>query len=218
MNETKREHDAARAAKETTTGRVLHSAGVYDLLAWALLGSHERAFRQRVLDLGRVSPGGAILDVGCGTGTLALLAKERVGPAGVAHGVDASPEMIARARKKARRAGLDVAFDEAVIEALPFPAATFDTVISTLMLHHLPRALRAKGAREMHRVTRPGGRVVVVDFGGRTGGRSFLERFHRHGRLELAEMIRVLTGAGLTVEESGAMGVHDLQFVVARVP
>jgi len=218
MNETKREHDAAHAAKETTTGRVLHSAGIYDLLAWALLGSHERAFRQRVLDLGRVSPGGAILDVGCGTGTLAILARERVGPAGVARGVDASPEMIARARKKARKAGLDVAFDEAGIEALPFPEETFDAVVSTLMLHHLPRALRERGAKEMHRVTKRGGRVVVVDFGARTGGRSFLERFHRHGRLELAEVVRVLTGAGLTVEESGAMEMHDLQFVVARVP
>ncbi len=221
MNETRREHaaaHAAHAATTTTAGRVLRSAGAYDLLVYALLGGRERAFRQRVLDLGHVSPGEAILDVGCGTGTLTILAKERVGPAGVARGVDASPEMIARARKKAREVGLDVAFDEALVEALPFPARTFDVVLSTLMLHHLPRALRESGAKEMHRVTRRGGCVVVVDLGAGTRGRSFLDRFHRHGRLELDELVGVFTGAGFAVEESGALGVHNLQFVVARVP
>jgi hypothetical protein len=70
----------------------------------------------------------------------------------------------------------------------------------------------------MRRVAKPGGWVVVVDFGARTGGRSILERFHRHGRVELTEIQRVLTGAGLRIDDSGPMGLHDLQFVVARVP
>jgi ubiquinone/menaquinone biosynthesis C-methylase UbiE len=101
---------------------------------------------------------------------------------------------------------------------MPFPAQRFDAVLSTLMLHHLPRPVREQCAREMRRVARPGGRVVVVDFGARTGAGSILERFHRHGRIEPAEIQRVLTDAGLRVEQSGAMGLHDLQFVVARVP
>jgi ubiquinone/menaquinone biosynthesis C-methylase UbiE len=202
----------------TTTGRVLHSAGAYDWLAWLLLGGRERAFRQRVLELGHVTTRDAVLDVGCGTGTLAILAKERVGPSGAAHGIDASPEMIAKARRKAKRAGLEVSFEQAVVEAMPFPAQRFDAVLSTLMLHHLPRPVREQCAREMRRVARPGGRVVVVDFGARTGAGSILERFHRHGRIEPAEIQRVLTDAGLRVEQSGAMGLHDLQFVVARVP
>jgi ubiquinone/menaquinone biosynthesis C-methylase UbiE len=165
-----------------------------------------------------VTPGNAVHDVGCGTGTLAILAKERVGPSGAARGIDASPEMIAKARRKAKRAGLEVSFEEAVVEAMPFPAETFDAVLSTLMLHHLPRSVREQCAREMRRVARPGGRVVVVDFGARTGGKSILERFHRYGRIEPAEIQRVLTDAGLRVDESGPMGLHDLQFVVARVP
>jgi|SRR5579859_240500 len=209
-------HAETRAT--ATTGRVLHSAGAYDWLAWLLLGGRERAFRQRVLELGHVTTDDAVLDVGCGTGTLAILAKERVGAKGAAHGIDASPEMIARARRKARRAGLDVSFEQAVVEAMPFPEQTFDVVLSTLMLHHLPRPVREQCAREMRRVARPGGRVVVVDFGARTGGRSFLERFHRHGRVELTEIRRVLTDAGLRIEDSGPMGLHDLQFVVGRVP
>ena len=202
----------------TTTGRVLHSAGAYDWLAWLLLGGRERAFRQRVLELAHVTTRDAVLDVGCGTGTLAILAKERVGPSGAAHGIDASPEMIAKARRKAKRAGLEVSFEQAVVEAMPFPAQKFDAVLSTLMLHHLPRPVREQCAREMRRVARPGGRIVVVDFGARTGAGSILERFHRHGRIEPAEIQRVLTDAGLRVEQSGAMGLHDLQFVVARVP
>jgi ubiquinone/menaquinone biosynthesis C-methylase UbiE len=209
-------HAETRATR--TTGQVLHSAGAYDWLAWLFLGGRERAFRQRVLELGHVAPHDAVLDVGCGTGTLAILAKERVGAKGAAHGIDASPEMIARARRKARRAGLEVSLQEATVEAMPFPAQTFDVVLSTLMLHHLPRSVREQCAREMRRVARPGGRVVVVDFGPRAGARSILERFHRHGRVELTEIQRVLTDAGLRIDDSGPMGLHDLQFVVARIP
>ena len=56
--------------------------------------------------LARVEPGEAVLDIGCGTGSLAIAAKRRVGPSGLVHGIDASPEMIVRARKKASRAGI----------------------------------------------------------------------------------------------------------------
>lgn len=202
----------------TTTGRVLHSAGAYDWIVRLFLGGGERAFRERVLELGQVSTGDAVLDVGCGTGTLAILAKERVGPSGKAHGIDASAEMIARARRKAGRATADVSFQEAIVEDMPFAAPTFDVVLSTLMFHHLPRSVRERCAREMRRVARAGGRVVVVDFGPRSGKGSILDRFHRYGRVEPAEIQRVLTEAGLRVEETGPMGMHDMHFVVARAP
>jgi demethylmenaquinone methyltransferase/2-methoxy-6-polyprenyl-1,4-benzoquinol methylase/phosphoethanolamine N-methyltransferase len=68
----------------------------------------------------------------CGeTGSLALAAKRRVGATGEVVGIDASAEMIARATSKARRARVDVRFQNAVAEALPFPDARFDTVLST---------------------------------------------------------------------------------------
>ena len=79
------------------------------------------------------------MDIGCGTGTLAIAAKRRVGPAGGVFEVDASPEMIARARKKARKRGVAVNLENAVVQNLPFEDASFDAVLSTVMLHHLGR-------------------------------------------------------------------------------
>src|SRR5512138_982898 len=107
---------SARAATETT-GRLIHWAAGYDLLAWVFLLGRERAFRDRLAGLARLTAGEAVLDVGCGTGTLALAAKRRVGAGGVVHGVDASPEMIDRARGKARKARLEVTFETAAAEA-----------------------------------------------------------------------------------------------------
>ena len=203
-----------------TTGLVLHSTTrYYDLSTWLLTFGRERAFRERLVDLARLEPGERALDVGCGTGTLAIAAKRRVGPGGTVHGVDASPEMIAGARRKATKAGVDVDFQIAVVEALPFPDARFDAVLSTLMLHHLPRPVREQCAREMRRVLKPGGRVVAVDFATpareRTG---LLARMHRHGHMALRDIVELLSGAGLSVVESGAVGVSDLQFAVATVP
>ena len=220
MSHTRRDHSAHDAARTPhTIGRVLHSARGYDVLAWLLLGGRERAFRQKVIDLARLTPADSVLDVGCGTGTLAILAKAQVAATSAVCGIDASPEMIDRAIHKAKSSGVDVTFKNAVVEAIPFPDGSFDVVLSTLMLHHLPRAVREQCAREMRRVAKPQARVVAVDFGG-TGRvqRSFLERFHPHGRLPLSEIVRVVTDAGLAVEESGPMGLHDLQFVVARAP
>ena len=201
-----------------TLGRVLHSARGYDLLAWLFLGGRERAFRQRILDLARVAPTDSVLDVGCGTGTLAILAKERVATSTMVCGIDASPAMIEKATRKATESRVDVTFQIAVVEAVPFSDATFDVVLSSLMLHHLPRAVREQCAREMRRVAKPKARVVAVDFGGDRAKRSLFDRLHSHGRLPLAEIVRVLSEAGFTIDESGLLGVHDLQFFIARAP
>src|SRR4030095_11476992 len=105
-----------------TSGLVLHGpARYYDLLAWLLMRGKEGAFRERVVDLARLQSGESVLDVGCGTGTLAIAAKQRVGPTGAVYGIDASPEMIARAGRKAKKAGIEVFFKNAVVEALSFP-------------------------------------------------------------------------------------------------
>jgi ubiquinone/menaquinone biosynthesis C-methylase UbiE len=202
-----------------TTGRVLHSTRCYDLLAWLMTGGREPAFRKRIIEMAHVGQGESVLDVGCGTGTLAILAKRYVGPIGRVSGIDASPEMIATAQRKASKANVDVAFQAAIVESLPFGDATFDVVLSTLMLHHLPRAARQQCAREMRRVVKGGGRVLVVDFGVAEHRRKgFLTHFHRHGRVEHDEVISVLRDAGLTVVESGAMGMWNLHFVLAALP
>jgi ubiquinone/menaquinone biosynthesis C-methylase UbiE len=205
-----------RTSAPATTGRVLHWAGRYDLLAWLLLLGRERAFRERLVDLARVGPGDVVLDVGCGTGTLAIAAKRRVGPSGSVHGIDASPEMIARATAKAARAGVDVTFRTGVVEALPYADASVDVVLSTLMLHHLPRKARQACAREIRRVLRPGGRVLVVDFGPTPHGkRGLIGHFHRHGYVDLRDIVALLSDAGLGVVASGAVGVRNLHFALA---
>jgi ubiquinone/menaquinone biosynthesis C-methylase UbiE len=202
-----------------TGGNVLHAARLYDFLAWAVMLGRERAFRNKVVELARLQPGESVLDVGCGTGTLAIAAKRRVGSTGQVYGIDASLEMIGRAGEKAGKTSLDVEFKNEVIEAMTFSDARFDAVLSTLMLHHLPRSVRPEGVRQMRRVLKPGGRVLIVDFGGTEDHGGFLAHFHqRHGHVKPAEVRVLLSSAGLNVVDSGAVGVKDLHFTLATAP
>ncbi|HUZ63197.1 MAG TPA: methyltransferase domain-containing protein, partial [Acetobacteraceae bacterium] len=207
------------SAMAVNHGLVLHAAARYDLTVWLMTLGRERAFREKILQLARLQPGEAVLDVGCGTGTLAIAAKRRVGPAGAVYGIDASPEMLARADRKARKAGFKIALKQAAAQELPFPDARFDAVLTTLVLHHLPRRAREQCAREIARVLKPGGRVLAVDFSAPARKRrGFLSRFHRHGHVTLGDIVTLLGGAGLDIVESGAAGFRDLQFAVAMAP
>lgn len=128
-------------------------------------GGYGEAFRKQIVDEASLKPGESVLDCGCGTGTLAVIAKHLVGAEGRVQGIDLSRDQLEIARKKAQREGLDIEFDEGSVDELPFPDASFDAIFSTLMLHHLPATVKDGTFREMRRVLKPGGRIVIADFG-----------------------------------------------------
>jgi ubiquinone/menaquinone biosynthesis C-methylase UbiE len=103
----------------------------------------------------------SVLDVGCGTGTLAI-EMARV-PGVTVTGVDGDPEILTRARRKAGAEGVE--WREAMADALPAADGTFDTAVTSLLLHHLAPATKAAALAEMHRVLRPGGTLLVADWG-----------------------------------------------------
>jgi ubiquinone/menaquinone biosynthesis C-methylase UbiE len=198
---------------------VLHShASYYDIVLRLLTLGHGQTVHARLVELAGLVPGERVLDVGCGTGTLALLARPRVGASGTVDGIDASPEMVERAARKAQRRGVPVNFRLAAVEALPFPDRSFDVAFSTLMFHHLPRPLRRACVRELARVLRPGGRVLIADFQPpwrRPGG--WLARLHRNGSVATEEIRALLVDTGFRVLESGDVGVNNLHFTMAAL-
>lgn len=147
-----------------TTGAVIHWTSQYDIFA-RLMGLGVNGVNSRmIVEMAKIKPGDRILDVGCGTGDLTLTAKHYAGASGSAYGIDASPEGIDLARKKAERIGSGTVFEVGLIEEIPYPDAMFDVVISRLVIHHLPDDLRHTGFAEIFRVLKPGGLLVLADF------------------------------------------------------
>lgn len=187
-----------------TAGRVLHGARFYDLFGKIFTLGRDTAIRDTLIELAAPAAGDTVLDVGCGTGTLALALQAALGT-GEVHGIDASPEMIEVARRKAVQARSGVDFRLALIEAIPFADATFDVVTSMLMLHHLPDDLKRRGLAEIRRVLKPGGRLVVMDFAvagqsalgpGRPLGHLLMMFGHARGVSTLETLQRALKDTG----------------------
>ncbi len=155
-----------------TTGNVIHWANRYDLVVEIMGLGQAGRLRRKTIEFAQIAPGERVLDVGCGTGALTLLAKQHAGSTGQVCGLDAAPEMIEVARRKAARQRAEVDFRVGVIEQLPYPDGSFDVVLSSLMMHHLPADLKPTALAEIRRVLRrpdavsgkPNGRLVIVDF------------------------------------------------------
>jgi ubiquinone/menaquinone biosynthesis C-methylase UbiE len=118
-----------------------------------------------LVDQAGIRPGHRVLEIGCGTGNLALLVG-LLHPDAVVVGLDPDPRALARARRKAGRRSLPVRFDRGFAQELPYADASFDRVLSALMFHHLGPDERARALLEVRRVLQPGGSLHLVDFGG----------------------------------------------------
>jgi ubiquinone/menaquinone biosynthesis C-methylase UbiE len=202
-----RHSESGEAPTKETKGLVLNDGWRYDLGEWFhdTLSFHGtfRKLRQRTINLACIQPGEQVLDVGCGTGTLAMEAARRVGRAGRVAGVDPGTQQIARARAKAARRIAPIEFQIGVIEQLPFPDQTFDVVFSTLMMHHLPTPLKRQGLAEIARVLKPGGRLVIADFKHKQERVGQAVRFHAGGSRiqELAALLKETGFDQLETEE-----------------
>jgi ubiquinone/menaquinone biosynthesis C-methylase UbiE len=126
--------------------------------------TRERTFKEKLLDQAELDGAGDVLDLGSGTGTLAIWAKLRKPDLRI-RGLDGDPSIIAQARRKAERAGAEIPFDEGLSYELPYEDASFDRVLSSLFFHHLVLRDKERTIGEIARVLRPGGELHVADWG-----------------------------------------------------
>ncbi|MBO0694134.1 MAG: class I SAM-dependent methyltransferase [Acidimicrobiaceae bacterium] len=139
----------------------------YDAMRWAF-GAQPLA--RRLVEAAGPQAGEVVLDLATGTGAVALLLAERPGVQVI--GVDPDPKALARAGRKARRAGVAerIRFERGYGQEIPVPDDSVDRVLCALAFHHLDAETKDRTLREVGRVLRPGGGLFVLDFGGHTTG------------------------------------------------
>ena len=119
--------------------------------------------RQDLIEQANIDASHKILDLGCGTGTLAVQLKQLY-PAAQVVGLDPDPKALRRAKAKSQRAGVTVALDQGFADELPYETGSFDRVFSSFMFHHLEQREREKALKEILRVLGAGGSFHLVDF------------------------------------------------------
>lgn len=146
-----------------TKGQVIHTPRLYEFIVWVMTRGKEQSFRKAIAELVDLKKGESVLDIGCGTGTMALLAKQYVGEEGRSCGIEPSLEMVSFARQKAKRRKSLIDINPGVIEQINYPSQSFDVILCLIVMHHMPDETKIQGIKEMARVLKTGGRLMVVD-------------------------------------------------------
>lgn len=162
----------------------------YDVTNEVLSFGIHRLWRRSAVKYSGAQAGDAILDCATGTGDLALAFKRKVGPTGRVMGTDFCPEMLQSAPAKAAQAGLELEFQVADAMALPFESNTFDVASIAFGIRNVDDPVVC--LREMARVVKPGGRVVVLEFGQPTG--LFGALFRVYSKVVMPTVGGLLTG------------------------
>jgi len=162
MTDTAQPSRESAQFSEQVQGMFDRIAGRYDLLNSLMTAGLHHSWRTRAVDRADVKPGDAILDVCCGTGDLAFELARRVAPGGHVVGCDFSEQMLDLAREKAADRGVPVRFEWADALQLPYDDNRFDAVTVGFGVRNF--ADRDRGLREMARVLKPGGRLVILEF------------------------------------------------------
>jgi len=126
--------------------------------------TRERSFKHALIKQAGFEPGQQVLDLASGTGTLAIWIKQHQPQVHVT-GVDGDPAILSLATRKAQKAKVSVQFDRALSYNLPYPAAHFERVVSSLFFHHLSWENKQRTAQELFRVLKPGAELHVADWG-----------------------------------------------------
>jgi ubiquinone/menaquinone biosynthesis C-methylase UbiE len=148
---------------EKQNGQMGKWARYYDIIMALMTLGREKQLRKMEIILAGLKHGDRVLEIGCGTGSLTIAAREQVGPSGTSDGIDIAPEMVAVASRKAARKRVDVSFTVGSIADIPFPDNSFNEVLCSFMIFHMPEDVRRKGFIEIYRVLRSGGHVCIVD-------------------------------------------------------
>jgi len=171
----------------------------------------EDGFKRRLLDQANLQAGERVLDLGCGTGTLTVMAQRRQ-PGAEIIGLDGDQQVLEIARRKAAKVGIPmIRWDKGFADQLPYADAHFDKVLSSMMLHHLTLREKSKAFQEVLRVLKPGGSFHIVDFG-RPHDRlmrfisGYMSRLERTAENFQGKIPGLLVAAGFSqVEETGFM-------------
>jgi ubiquinone/menaquinone biosynthesis C-methylase UbiE len=139
-------------------------AWIYDLIMNLSTFGKEYRLRELLIQKICVLPENQIIEIGCGTGTLSIIMKERYGKSISVKGIDAAPKMIKKARSKSNKKNIDIEYSECNINSIPYADKKFDIAICSFMIFHVSEEPRSQGLFEIQRILKDNAKLCLFDF------------------------------------------------------